>query len=72
MKSIVKKMRYITSKKKLESKIQNFIFTGIEWRPLNSVKVALSKFEAANELLENLENNDDVQKVYTNLKLENN
>ena len=59
-------------KKKLESKIQNFIFTGIEWRPLNSVKVALSKFEAANELLENLENNDDVQKVYTNLKLENN
>ena len=59
-------------KKKLESKIQNFIFTGIEWRPLNSVKVALSKFETANELLENLENNDDVQKVYTNLKLENN
>jgi len=59
-------------KKKLENKIQNFIFTGIEWRPLNSVKVALSKFEAANELLENLENNDDVQKVYTNLKLENN
>ena len=59
-------------KKKLESKIQNFIFTGIEWRPLNSVKVAQSKFETANELLENLENNDDVQKVYTNLKLENN
>ena len=59
-------------KKKLESKIQNFIFTGIEWRPSNSVKVALSKFETANELLENLENNDDVQKVYTNLKLENN
>ena len=59
-------------KKKLESKIQNFIFTGIEWRPLNSVKVTQSKFETANELLENLENNDDVQKVYTNLKLENN
>ena len=59
-------------KKKLESKIKNFIFTGIEWKPLNSIKVAQSKFETANELLENLENNDDVQKVYTNLKLENN
>ena len=58
-------------KKKLESKIQNFIFTGIEWRPLNSVKVTQSKFETANELLENLENNDDVQKVYTNLNFNN-
>ena len=56
----------------MENKIQNFIFTGIEWKPLNSIKVAQSKFETANKLLENLENNDDVQKVYTNLKLENN
>ena len=59
-------------KKKLENKIQNFIFTGIEWKPLNRIKVAQINFETANKLLENLENNDDVQKVYTNLKLENN
>ena len=59
-------------KKKLENKIQNFIFTGIEWKPLNSIKVDQSKFETVNKLLENLENNDDVQKIYTNLKLENN
>jgi len=39
---------------------------------LNRIKVAQNKFETANELLENLENNDDVQRVYTNLKLENN
>ena len=56
----------------MENKIQNFIFTGIEWKPLNSIKVDQSKFETANKLLENLENNDDVQKIYTNLKLENN
>jgi YebC/PmpR family DNA-binding regulatory protein len=59
-------------KKKLENKIQNFIFTGIEWKPLNSVKVNKNKFEVAAELLENLENNEDVQNVYTNLKIENN
>ena len=56
----------------MENKIQNFIFTGIEWKPLNRIKVAQINFETANKLLENLENNDDVQKVYTNLKLENN
>ena len=33
-------------KKKLESKIQNFISTEIEWIPLNSVQVPKDKIEA--------------------------
>ena len=56
-------------KKKIETKIQNFISTEIEWRPLNSVEVSKDKVENATEFLEALENDDDVQNVYTNLMI---
>ena len=59
-------------KKKLESTIKSFISTEIEWIPLNSVKVSKDKFELAIEFLETLEDDDDVQNVYTNLKFGNN
>ena len=59
-------------KKKIETKIQNFISTEIEWRPLNSVKVSKDRAETATEFLESLENDDDVQSVYTNLIFRNN
>jgi len=59
-------------KKKLESTIQNFIFAGIEWKPLNNVKISKNKLEATTVFLETLEDNDDVQSVYTNLKFMNN
>ena len=59
-------------KKKIETKIQNFISTEIEWRPLNSVEVSEDRAETATEFLEALENDDDVQSVYTNLIFGNN
>ena len=59
-------------KKKLESMIQNFIFAGIEWKPLNNVQISKNKLEATTVFLETLEDNDDVQSVYTNLKFINN
>ena len=59
-------------KKKIETKIQNFISTEIEWRPLNSVEVSVDRAETATEFLEALENDDDVQNVYTNLIFGNN
>ena len=59
-------------KKKIETKIRNFISTEIEWKPLNNVEVNKDKIEVATEFLENIENDDDVQSVYTNLKLGNN
>ena len=58
-------------KKKIEKIIQNFISTEIEWKPLNSVVVSKDKIEAATEFLETLENDDDVQNIYTNLKFGN-
>ena len=58
-------------KKKIETTIQNFISTEIEWKPLNSVVVSKDKIEVATEFFETLENDDDVQNIYTNLKFGN-
>ena len=58
-------------KKKIETTIQNFISTEIEWKPLNNVVVSKDKIEVATEFLETLENDDDVQNIYTNLKFGN-
>ncbi|MDC0043495.1 YebC/PmpR family DNA-binding transcriptional regulator [Candidatus Pelagibacter sp.] len=55
-------------KKKLEIKIESFISTEIEWIPLNSVEVKEDQIETATQFLENLEDDDDVQNVFTNLK----
>ena len=55
-------------KKKIENKVMNFISTGIEWKALNSVEVGKDKIQKSVEFLEALENDDDVQSVYTNLK----
>jgi len=63
-----KKGEIYNVKKKIEKKIKNFISTGIEWKPLNSINIAKDKFENTAEFLETLENNDDVQRVYTNLE----
>ncbi|MDC0396107.1 YebC/PmpR family DNA-binding transcriptional regulator [Candidatus Pelagibacter sp.] len=56
-------------KKNLEKTIANFISTEIEWIPLNSVDVAKDRAEAAIEFLETLEDDDDVQNVYSNINL---
>ena len=58
-------------KKRLETKILNFISTEIEWIPLNSIEVGKDKIENAIELLQTLEENDDVQNVYSNINLSN-
>jgi len=56
-------------KKKLEAVIENFISTGIEWIPLIYVELSKDKEEIFREFLENLDNNEDVQNIYTNLKI---
>ncbi len=59
-------------KKKLEENIGNFISTEIEWIPNNKVMVSKDNLELANNFLEDLDNNEDVQNIYTNLILEGN
>ena len=59
-------------KKKLEKIISNFISTKIEWVPLNSAKVKKDKEVSVIEFLENLEDDDDVQNVFSNFNFGNN
>jgi len=59
-------------KKRLEKTIANFISTGIEWLPLNNVDVAKDREDAAIEFLETLEDDDDVQNVFSNVNFGNN
>ena len=57
-------------KKELEKKISNFISTEIEWIPLNGVEVSKDKSEDLISFFETLEDNDDVQNIYSNAQLE--
>ena len=54
-------------KRDLEKTIKNFISTDICWLPINSVEAKGEKLKMVLEFLEELEENDDVQNVYTNL-----
>ena len=56
-------------KKKLEKVISNFISTEIGWVPLNSVKVLKEREDVIIDFLETLEDNDDVQNVFSNLQV---
>ena len=56
-------------KKELEKEISNFISTEIEWVPLNSVKVRNEKREDLINFFMSLEEEDDVQNVYSNVEL---
>ena len=53
-------------KKELEKKIHNFISTEIEWIPLNSVNISDERNEDLKNFFETLEENDDVQNIYSN------
>jgi YebC/PmpR family DNA-binding regulatory protein len=56
-------------KKNLEKKINNFISTEIEWIPLNSVEVLKENREVLINFFETLEENDDVQNIFSNAKM---
>ena len=58
-------------KKKLETVVANFISTEIEWVALNNANVEKDKQETVIEFLESLEDDDDVQNVFSNANFEN-
>ena len=58
-------------KKELEKKINNFISTGIEWVPLNAIEITKDRKEDLINFFESLEEDEDVQNVYSNVKFSN-
>ena len=59
-------------KKKLEINIKNFVSTEIEWVPVNSINISKDKFNEIKEFLEILDNDEDVQNIFTNFKIVSN
>tara|TARA_B100000989_G_scaffold92166_1_gene66678 strand:+ start:173 stop:388 length:216 start_codon:yes stop_codon:yes gene_type:complete len=57
-------------KKNLEKTIANFISTEIEWMPLNGVDIPSENKDEVIEFLESLEDDEDVQNVFSNVNLE--
>ena len=57
-------------KKNLEKTIANFISTEIEWIPLNNVDINNQKKDEVTEFFDSLEDDDDVQNVFSNVNLE--
>ena len=58
-------------KKKLEESISNFISTEIEWIPINLINVSGENKDKMIKFLEMIDENDDVQNIFTNAKFEN-
>ena len=55
-------------KRQLEKSINNFISTNIEWIPINYVETDPENKELINEFFDALDDDDDVQNFFTNLK----
>ena len=55
-------------KKELEKKINNFLSTKIEWIPLNSVEIPKERQDDLIDFFESLEEDDDVQNIFSNAK----
>ena len=56
-------------KKKLEENISNFISTNIDWVPLNTLDLSSDGKENMIKFLEQLDEDDDVQNIFTNSKM---
>ena len=54
-------------KKKIEKDVQNFISTDIEWIPINNILIRDDQKNRIMEFLETLEDDDDVQNIFTNI-----
>ena len=68
---ITRKENFYKVKIEIEKKIQEFISSGIEWLPINKIALNKEKVKSVLDFLEKLEDDDDVQHVYANLKIDN-
>jgi YebC/PmpR family DNA-binding regulatory protein len=68
---ITEKEDFYKIKTELEKKIETFIYSSIEWRPLNYIDLNKDQSEQIVEVLTALEELDDVQTIFTNANLKN-
>ena len=67
---VVVKDNFYKVKLEVEKKIQDFISADIEWLPINKISLDKIKTKSVLNFLEVLEDDDDIQHVYTNLEVD--
>ena len=68
---ITEKEDFYKIKSKLEEKIENFLYSQIEWRAFNYVKLDNEQSKKMIEIFNILDELDDVQNVYSNASIVN-
>ena len=68
---VTKKEDFYKIRTELEKRIDSFVYSAIEWRALNFLNLDKEQSKKMLEILNNLEELDDVQNVFTNANLEN-
>ncbi len=64
---ITKKEDFYKVRTELEKQINVFLYSAIEWRPINSINLNKDQSVKINEVLNTLEELDDVQNIYINV-----
>ena len=55
----------------MEKKINSIFYSAIEWRAINCLDLSKEESKKMIEVLQNLDELDDVQSIFTNANLEN-
>ena len=56
-------------KNEIEKNIDNFLYSGIEWRPQTYLEISKEESDAIIKMLETLEEDDDVQNTFVNCNI---
>jgi len=64
-----KKEDFYKVKSEIEKKVKNISYSGIEWRAHNYLNVSKDQNEKIIKILESLDENDDIQSVFINCKI---
>ena len=68
---VTEKDDFYKIKSELEKKIESFLYSAIEWRPFDIINLNKAQSKQMIDVLSSLEELDDVQKIFTNVKLDN-
>ena len=61
--------KFYDVKSKIEKKISNFLYSGIEWRPYSKIDLSDEQKKKVLQMLENLDEIDDVQNIFINCNI---
>ncbi len=56
-------------KNEIEKKVKSFSYSGIEWRPNNYLDISEEQTDKIIKILESLDEDDDIQRVFVNCKI---